>query len=329
MSPYLQLFGFDVLDGWSPTFLGHLHLMFLAIPSALPTSSTLHCNVHGIHYCPAKIQRRWTMKNPFAPHLLIEAKGAVRIVTLNRPEALNATSEPLHDALVGVWRFLADEAEARAVVLTGAGRAFSAGGDMRHFIELWEDRVQRRKEINEARRLVNEMTDFPLPVVAAVNGPAVGLGCNLAVCSDIVLIAESAYMADPHVGVGLTAADGGAPTWPLLMGMLRAKEYLLTSARIPAQQAVTLGLANRMVPDADLLTEAIALAEKLAAQPPQAVQSTKRALNMHIKRAIAGVLEYALGEEFNSFDTAEHQALVREFVRRSEERATRTADIAR
>jgi enoyl-CoA hydratase len=269
------------------------------------------------------------MENPFAPHLLIEAKGPVRIVTLNRPEALNATNEPLHDALVAVWRFLAADTGARAVVLTGAGRAFSAGGDMRHFIELWEDRKQRRKEIDDARHLVTEMTDFPLPVVAAVNGPAVGLGCNLAVCSDIVMIAETAYMADPHVGVGLTAADGGAPTWPLLMGMLRAKEYLLTSARIPAHQAVTLGLANRVVPDAELLTEALALADTLAAQPPQAVQSTKRALNMHVKRAIAGVLEYALSEEFISFDTPEHQALVREFVRRSEERAARTQSVAR
>ena len=117
------------------------------------------------------------MKNPFAPHLLIEAKGAVRIVTLNRPEALNATSEPLHDALVGVWRFLADDAEARAVVLTGAGRAFSAGGDMRHFIELWEDRVQRRKEINEARRLVNEMTLMGPPLAWAATWRCAATSC--------------------------------------------------------------------------------------------------------------------------------------------------------
>jgi enoyl-CoA hydratase len=261
------------------------------------------------------------MDNPFAPDLLIEAKGAVRIVTLNRPEALNATNEALHGALVKVWRHLAEDKDARAVVLTGAGRAFSAGGDFEHFVELWEDRELRRKEIDGARRLVNEMVDFPLPVVAAVNGPAVGLGANLAVCSDIVLMAQSAFISDPHVGVGLTAADGGAPTWPLLMGMLRAKEYLLTSARIPAEQAVAIGLANRVVPDADLLAEATTVAERLAAQPPQAVQSTKRALNMHIKRAVAGVLEYALVEEFASFDTPEHQALIRSFIERSRARA--------
>ncbi|WP_067662620.1 enoyl-CoA hydratase/isomerase family protein [Nocardia miyunensis] len=261
------------------------------------------------------------MQNPFAPELLIESRGAVRIVTLNRPEALNATNEALHDALVGVWRFIATDIEARAVVLTGAGRAFSAGGDFQHFVELWDDRPGRRKEIDAARRLLEEMLDFPLPVVAAVNGAAVGLGCNLAACSDIVLIAESAYMADPHVGVGLTAADGGAPTWPMLMGMLQAKEYLLTSERIPADRAVALGLANRTVADEALLDEALRTADKLAAQPPQAVQSTKRALNLHLKRAVAGVLEYALAEEFASFDTAEHQALVRRFLDRSRRRA--------
>jgi enoyl-CoA hydratase len=259
----------------------------------------------------------------FAPELLVEARGAVRLVTLNRPDALNATNEALHGALVRVWRHLAEDPGARAVVLTGAGRAFSAGGDFEHFVELWEDRELRRTEIDGARRLLNEMLDFPLPVVAAVNGAAVGLGCNLAVCSDIVLIAESAFMADPHVGVGLTAADGGAPTWPLLMGMLRAKEYLLTSARIPADQAVALGLANRVIPDGDLLDEALALAEKLAGQPPQAVQSTKRALNMHMKRAVAGVLEFALASEYQSFDTPEHRAIVTGFVERSKARAAK------
>jgi len=268
------------------------------------------------------------MQNPFAPELLLEQRGPVRIVTLNRPEALNAANDRLHAALVAVWRHLADDPSARAVVITGAGRAFSAGGDFEHFTEVWDDLSLRRRELEGARRLLTEMVDFPLPVIAAVNGPAVGLGCNLAVCSDIVLIAESAHVADPHIAVGLTAADGGAPTWPLLMGMLRAKEYLLTSERIPAHTAVELGLANRVVADADLMGEAVALAEKIAAQPPQAVQSTKRALNMHIKRAVAGVLEYALQEEFASFDTPEHREIVTAFLARSRRRAAKAATAA-
>ncbi|MFE4963753.1 enoyl-CoA hydratase/isomerase family protein [Streptomyces sp. NPDC056660] len=253
------------------------------------------------------------MTDPFAPELLLESRGPVRVVTLNRPDALNAADEALHDALVAVWGHIAADPDARAVVLTGNGRAFSAGGDMDHLHALQSDRVKRRREIEGAGALVSALVSFPLPVVAAVNGPAVGLGCSLAACSDIVLIAQSAYLADPHVSIGLTAADGGAPAWPLLMSMLRAKEYLYTGDRIPADQAVALGLANRVVADADLLDEAEKLAGRLAAQPPQALQSTKRALNMHVSRAIAGVLEYALAEEFQSFDTPEHQAVVERF----------------
>ncbi|MDV7136540.1 enoyl-CoA hydratase [Williamsia sp. 1138] len=257
------------------------------------------------------------MYSDLGPELLVESDGGVRMVTLNRPEALNSANKALHGALIAVWGRIAKDPDARSVVLTGAGRAFSAGGDMHHLQSLQTDPVKRRGEIDGARELVTAMVDFPLPVVAAVNGPAVGLGCNLAVCSDIVLIGSSAFLADPHVGIGLTAADGGAPTWPLLMGMLRAKEYLYTSARIPAETAVSLGLANRLVDDADLQTEALALAKQLAAQPPQAIQSTKRALNLHIKRAIAGVLDYALTEEYVSFDQPEHQAIVNKFVERS------------
>ena len=150
------------------------------------------------------------MTNLFEPELLVESRGPIRLVTLNRPEALNSANEALHKALVAVWGHIAADDEARCVVLTGAGRAFSAGGDMKHFVELWDDKATRQKEIDGARKLLTAMIDFPLPVVAAVNGPAVGLGCNLAVSSDVVLIAESAFMCDPHVGVGLTAADGHA-----------------------------------------------------------------------------------------------------------------------
>lgn len=257
------------------------------------------------------------MENPFGPELLLEDRGnGVRLVTLNRPESQNATNERLHGSLIAVWRHIAADPEARAVVLTGAGRAFSAGGDMHHLHELQDNVALRGQEIEGARRLVAALLEFPLPVVAAVNGPAVGLGCSLAALSDIVLIADDTFLADPHVGIGLTAADGGAPAWPLLVGLLRAKEYLLTGDRIPAAQAVAIGLANRAVPKEDLLTEALALAARLAAQPPQAVRSTKKALNMHLSRAMAGVLEYALAEEFASFDTPEHRAIVSAFLAR-------------
>ena len=259
------------------------------------------------------------MDETFAPDLLIEAVDAVRVITLNRPETLNAVSAAMHEALEHVWRHIAADPQARAVVITGAGRAFSAGGDLHNIVELQRDPAMRRDRLDQARRIVTEMADFPLPVIAAVNGPAVGLGCTVAACTDIVLIAETAFMADPHVSVGLTAGDGGTAVWPLIMGMLRAKEYLLTGDRISAEQAVACGLANRVVAGESLMTEAMALAARLAAQPPQAVQSSKQALNLHLKRAISGVLEYALAEEFASFDTPEHQAVVKRMLERSAE----------
>jgi enoyl-CoA hydratase len=254
------------------------------------------------------------MDETFAPDLLIEAVDAVRVLTLNRPESLNAVSAGLHDALEHVWRHLASDREARAVVITGAGRAFSAGGDLDLIVAMQQDVVTRREGLGQARRIVSEMMDFALPVIAAVNGPAVGLGCTVAACTDIVLIADTAFMADPHVSVGLTAGDGGTAVWPLIMGMLRAKEYLLSGERISAEQAVAFGLANRVVPAASLMPEALALAARLAAQPPQAVQSTKRALNLHLQRAISGVLEYALAEESMSFDAPEHRAAVQRML---------------
>ena len=256
------------------------------------------------------------MPNPFEPEILIEERGPIRIVTLNRPEARNAANQVLHRKVSRVWRYLDDDPEVRAVVLTGAGKAFCAGGDMDLFRALHSDHVTRRRIIDEAGRVAREMVAFSLPIVAAVNGPAVGLGANLAVLSDLVLMAESSYLQDPHVEVGLTAADGGAPIWPLYMSILRVKEYLFTGARIPAAKAVELGLATRVVPDDKLFDEALELAGRLAAQPPQALQTTKRAVNMHLVRAMDGIVDYALAAEFQSFDTPEHQAVVKRFLGR-------------
>lgn len=256
------------------------------------------------------------MHNPFAPELLLDDLGdGVVEVTLNRPAEFNAANQALHRSLIAVWEYLDGEG-VRAAVLTGAGKAFSAGGDMTHLKAVREDHALRRREVDGAGHLVRALLACPFPIVAAVNGPAVGLGCSLAALCDIVFIADGAFLADPHVSIGLTAADGGAPAWPLLMSLLKAKEYLLTGDRIPAAVAVELGLANHAVPAEDLLPRAREMATRLAKQPPQALRSTKRALNMHAQRAMAGVLEYALSEEYSSFDQPEHQAIVDGFLAR-------------
>lgn len=256
------------------------------------------------------------MEYDLPPELLVEKDGAVRIVTMNRPAERNAANPALHEGLTRVWRQIATDPDARAAVLTGAGKAFSAGGDMVWFRQIQTDPAARRAAIREARDLVYEMVRCPLPIVAAVNGPAVGLGCSLAVLCDIVLIAEDAHIADPHVAIGLVAGDGGAAAWPLLMGVLRAKEYLFTGERILAPEAVRLGLANRVVPADGLRAEAVALAHRLAAMPAQALQDTKRAVNMYLERAIAGVLEFALAAESECFISREHRDAVERFLSR-------------
>ena len=146
-------------------------------------------------------------------------------------------------------------------MITGAGRAFSAGGDFAYLEELPQDADLRAKTILHGREIVLGMVRCRVPVVAAVNGPAVGLGCSLVALSDIVYMAESAYLADPHVLVGLVAADGGPVTWPLHTSLLLAKEYALTGDRIPAQRAAEIGLANHVVEDP--LAEAMACAKKI------------------------------------------------------------------
>ena len=244
--------------------------------------------------------------------IVVSGDGPVRVVTLNRPDHLNAANAAMHAGLVSLWGQLAADPEAAAVVLTGAGRAFSAGGDFAFMRAQHEDAHFRGEVFEQSRQLLRTMIAFPLPVVAAVNGPAVGLGASLAASCDVVLISDRAFMADPHVAVGLVAGDGGAALWPMLMSLLKAKEYIFTGDRIPATVAVELGLANRVVAADQVVAEAVALAHRLADLPRQALQDTKRALNAHVANAVRGVLDFALAAELVSMGSAEHQALVTE-----------------
>ncbi|WP_299577251.1 enoyl-CoA hydratase/isomerase family protein [uncultured Williamsia sp.] len=249
--------------------------------------------------------------------ILVASDGPVRIVTLHNPANANAVNNAMHGAFARIWDTLAEDPDARAVVLTGAGRHFSAGGDLVQWLETHvENPVTRRAGMRDARRIVRSMIDFPLPIVAAVNGPAVGFGCSIAVLCDIVLMSDRSFLADTHVASGLVAGDGGSVLWPLLMSLLKAKEYLLLGERIPAETAVALGLANRVVPDDTIKAEALALAHRLAALPARAVQDTKRTLNLHAERAISGVLDYGISAETECFTTPEHRAAIDAFLKR-------------
>ena len=246
--------------------------------------------------------------------LVVTSEDAVRIVTINRPAARNVIDADLHHRLLDVWRELDRDPGARSVVLTGAGDIFSGGGDFA-FLKAQHQSLDLRHSVSQqAGGILNEMINFRLPVVAAINGPAVGLGASLALCCDLVLMAERSYLCDPHVSIGLTAGDGGALLWPYMMSLIRAKEYIYTGARIPAAQAVDLGLANRVVAGEALLDEALALAAKLAAQPARALQTTKRAFSKHLAQAAISIVDYGLAAETVELGAEEHIGKVRDFL---------------
>lgn len=238
------------------------------------------------------------------PEILVEADGPVRLVTFNRPDSRNATSVTMHHEFLSLWPKLAADPGARCVVVTGAGKAFSAGGDY-EMMQLSLQPAGRWRNVDEARRLLVELVHFPLPIVAAVNGAAVGLGASFLAFSDFVVMAESAFIADPHVAVGLVCGDGGV-AWPLHVGLLRAKELLLLGGRIGAAEAKAAGMVNRVVPRDDVLGEALDIAHRLAALPAGALQDTKRALNMYLETSLAGPVGHSLMTERYSMASEEH-----------------------
>lgn len=234
--------------------------------------------------------------------LTFEDSG-VLLVRLNRPHEGNAVNGVMHDELLELLRLLQNWSEVGAVVVTGEGDGFCAGGSMSLFREIIEaDWRQKAGKFEQASALVREFLAVRPPVVAAVNGPAMGLGATLALLSDIIVMAEDAVIADTHVKVGIVAGDGGTLLWPERIGMARAKEYLLTGDRVDAAAALQMGLVNRVVPVEEVLETAMEWGERFATGPRQAIACTKQAMNAMIQREAAQQMPLALALESRTME---------------------------
>ena len=240
--------------------------------------------------------------------ILVEHEGDLCIVTLNRPDRLNAINAEIQaDLTRKLAEADADEAS-KVIVITGAGRGFCAGGDIKGMRGTRVLASHRPGGVySGGRRLMNTMLSIEKPIIAMVNGPAVGLGATIALLCDAVIMAEDARIGDSHVQVGLVAGDGGAVLWPLLIGPSRAKELLLTGRLITGTEAATMGLVSRAVPGDRLREETMALAAEFAALPPYAARATKCSVNRFVQWMSNLVLDQSLAYEQISKATDDHQ----------------------
>ncbi len=251
-------------------------------------------------------------------NLLVQIEDRVALLTLNRPGKRNAVDYPLHTALEDAIAALAHDPEVAAIVLTGAGSAFSAGGDVKGF---YPEDVGPMTTIR-TKSLVQTMVQCEAPLIAAVNGVAAGLGATIALMCDVIYMAESARIGDTHVNMGLVAGDGGAVIWPLLVGPHRAKEYLMSGKLIDASEAERIGLANHVVADDDVVEAARAYARTLADKPQPAVRWTKMLINQAIQQAVNNTLTLGLATEQLSSHTEDQKEAMAAFFEKRQPRYT-------
>jgi enoyl-CoA hydratase len=241
--------------------------------------------------------------------------NGVLVITINRPEVMNATNGRLHWELTKIWGVVTDDAKTKVAVITGAGdQAFSAGGDLEWVAGMVGNPKEIANTMTEASDVVYNMMACDKPIISAINGVAVGAGLAVAFLADISIMAEEAKITDGHVKIGVAAGDHAAILWPLLCGMAKAKYYLMTAEFVNGKEAERIGLVSLCVPRAELMDKAMAVANKLAAGSQQAIRLTKRSLNgwMNMARPI---FESSLAMEMLCFlgeDAKEGVASVRE-----------------
>jgi enoyl-CoA hydratase len=235
----------------------------------------------------------------------------VAVATINRPARLNAVDGVLHHELALLPRDVAGDPAVRALVITGAGRAFCAGGDFSP--GALPIGSHGTPALEEGRQIVDHLLECTKPIVSAVNGYAMGLGATIALLADVVVAGRSAIFADTHVAMGIGAGDGGQLIWPLLIGVNKAKYFLMTGDRVGAEEAERIGLVNFVVDDDELMERALAIAGRLAAGPAQAIAASKMAINAWMRSISSQVLPLSLSLEGACFGTSDNKEAVAAF----------------
>lgn len=240
------------------------------------------------------------------------ANGVLQ-VTINRPEKLNAANDRLHTELAEIWLTVKRDPEVRVIVVTGAGRAFCAGGDLNDDVA----KIGKPEPIIEmgelALRIVYNMIHLDKPIISAINGPAAGAGLAVALTADISVAAEDAILTDAHVNIGVASGDHAVMLWPLYCGMPKAKLYLLTADKIDGREAERIGLVSMVCPGVELLEIALGLADRIACKPQRAVRWTKRCLN-HWLRQAAPIFDLSVAYEGLNFMEPDAEEGLRAFL---------------
>jgi 2-(1,2-epoxy-1,2-dihydrophenyl)acetyl-CoA isomerase len=243
--------------------------------------------------------------------VLIQDEGPVRLLTLNRPQRLNALNEQMKDELVAALKDAAQDPQVAAVVITGAGRAFSAGADLARFTAMYESKSWQAIQDFTDLSFPRAFAQFPKPLIAAINGPAVGWGATMPLMCDLRLMSRTARMAFAFVRVGVTPEFGSSYLLPRLVGLGRALELVLTAREIEAEEALDLGLVNRLCAPEELLPQALELGRRLAQLPAPAVRMAKQALYHGASSSLEQTLGYEISLFQQAMQTPEHYQAVK------------------
>lgn len=260
--------------------------------------------------------------------LLLQRQGRLLRIVLNRPQELNSVDLAMHEDLAGVFQFAAQDPHSDVILLTGAGKAFSAGGNLEHMFNNARNPALFDEEVRLARRIVFAILDLDKPLVCRMNGHAVGLGATLALLCDVVFARQDARIGDPHVGVGLVAGDGGALIWPQRVGLARAKEFLLTGELLDATRAAEIGLVNYALPEDELDAAVEAFCARLLNGSTNAIRWTKVLLNMELKRIAGSVMDAGIAYEAVTVRGADHLEGIRALAEKRQPRFGQGTELA-